>query len=121
MDSSILNAFFTLLLIVALIGFLTFILKKTTKNKNFKDEFTEMKVLSKMALNQKNHLYIVQIANKRLLLGVSENNINTLSEFDINHSNEKIELKLNQNKKITLEESLSFKSFLKSTFSNQKN
>ena len=124
MDGNILNAFATLSLVVVALGVLLFILKKTALSKNTKEQIFDMKVLSKMQLNPKNHLYIVQAGEKRLLIGVSETGITPLSELsDVTTG---AELNLNQafsaipktiTKTNATDNSLSFKSFLKSTFS----
>lgn len=124
MDGNILNAFATLSLVVVALGVLLFILKKTALTKSAKEQIFDMKVLSKMQLNPKNHLYIVQAGEKRLLIGVSETGITPLSELsDVTTG---AEINLNQafsapNKTTTktkaTDNSLSFKSFLKSTFS----
>jgi flagellar biosynthetic protein FliO len=122
MDGNIINAFLTLSTIVVAIGILMYILKKTSKNKSIKDELIEMKVLSKMALNQKNQVYIVQVGNKRLVLGVSDSGIRNLSELSFANNTETQDIPNHIiSKKLVNDDSLSFKSFLKSAFTSQAN
>lgn len=124
MDGNILNAFATLSLVVVALGALLLVVKKTTLNKASKDQILDMKILSKMQLNPKNHLYVVQAGDKRLLLGVSESGIRSLSELSdvissptIVNKTMPIQQATNPKSIISNDESLSFKSFLKSTFS----
>jgi flagellar biogenesis protein FliO len=124
MDGNILNAFATLSLVVVALGVFLFILKKTALAKTAKEQILDMKVLSKMQLNPKNHLYVVQAGDKRLLLGVSETGITSLSELsNVSSVAENVSVpafsspKIVTSKPKTIDNSLSFKSFLKSTFS----
>ncbi|GAB1371701.1 hypothetical protein MASR1M45_17630 [Candidatus Kapaibacterium sp.] len=125
MDGYILNAFFTLAVVVAAFGALLFILKKTQLSKKSKDSDIEMKIISKMALNQKNQLYIVQIADKKLLLGVSDSGIRNLSQLSFANNTDIPQnvstLSTSKNVNDYEDDSLSFKSFVKSTFKIRAN
>jgi flagellar biosynthetic protein FliO len=122
MDGSILNAFGTLSIVVVALGALLYLVKKTAQKKISNGQLLDMKILSRMNLNAKNHLYIVQAGDKKLLLGVSESGIRNLTELNDNiSSNENYvnDLKKMDSKSnlINNDDSLSFRSFIKSTFS----
>lgn len=127
MDGSILNAFATLSTVVAALGVLLYIVKRAVKIKNSKDQILDMKVLSRMPLNQKNQLYIVQAGNKKLLLGVSDTGIRNLSEIDdeipyeIPKNTPPPKQTVSKVKEPEAIDNLSFRSFLKSTFSTANN
>lgn len=125
MDGYILNAFFTLAVVVAAFGAMLFILKKTQLSKKSKDSDIEMKIISKMALNQKNQLYIVQIADKKLLLGVSDSGIRNLSQLSFANNTDIPQnvstVSTSKNVNDYEDDSLSFKSFVKSTFKIRAN
>lgn len=123
MDGNIINSFLMLLFVVAVIGVAMHLLKKTSKKSMLLDESLEMKILSKLALNQKNQLYIVQVGDKRLLLGVSENGVRSLSEISDDNKLEinKLSSDINLSNSKISDDNLSFKAFLKSTFKSQSN
>ncbi|MFA5512856.1 MAG: flagellar biosynthetic protein FliO [Candidatus Kapaibacterium sp.] len=123
MDSYIINAFGTLSIVVIALAGLLFLLKKTAGSKFAKNQIADMKVLSKLSLNPKNHLFIVQAEGKKLLLGVSESGIRTLSELGNGIEEKKYNKDTESEQeyshdKIKSVENLSFSSFIKSTFSN---
>lgn len=124
MDGNVISAFLTMSIIVAILGGMLYFLKKTALKKNIKDHSIDMKILSRMSLNAKNHLFVVQAGEKRLLLGVSETGIRNLTEID---SENKIAPSINipeikqHNSLKNNNKNLSFTSFLKSTFSVVKN
>jgi flagellar biosynthetic protein FliO len=78
----IMNTFFSLFLIVAVLGFVLFIVKRyAIKMKKNKPDGMEMEVVSRIALQQKTHLFIVKAGNKKLLIGSNEHSINTLADL----------------------------------------
>ncbi|MBX3044529.1 MAG: flagellar biosynthetic protein FliO [Candidatus Kapabacteria bacterium] len=120
MDGNILNAFATLSLVVVALGVLLFIVRKFVNGKNQKDQILDMKIISKMQLNPKNQLYVVQAGNKKLLLGVSESGIRNLTDLgieDIPKVNTVEPKPVNHTSKVDVaSDNLSFTTFLKSTF-----
>jgi flagellar biosynthetic protein FliO len=41
-----------------------------------------IKIVSRMSLGQKQHLYLVKVAERSILLGVTDHSINKIAEFD---------------------------------------
>lgn len=123
-DPNILNAFLTLMGSVALLGVILYVMKKFTLKFKSKGHDESIEVVSKLNLSPKNSLWTIKFQGKTLLLGVSEKNINLLSEVNSNEQiSNKVETKTNRNRKQNLETSnqpvvinddLSFKEFLKS-------
>ncbi|HRP02085.1 MAG TPA: flagellar biosynthetic protein FliO [Candidatus Kapabacteria bacterium] len=124
-DSNILNAFLTLMGSVAILGIILFVMKKfTLKFRNNKHE-NGIEILSRLNLSPKNSLWTIKVQGKTLLLGVSEKNINLITEL-VNNSNvtpTKLETKrtIKESSNNTaseanqlINEDLSFKEFLKS-------
>ncbi len=82
MDGTIIKSFAILLGSVAVVYLVLFTLKKFSKKfTNTADNPQRLKVLSKLSLQQKSQLFIVEADGKTLLIGVSEKNINTLAEL----------------------------------------
>lgn len=117
-DQSILNTFITLGIAVALIGFALYLVRKYSQSSKILSGELEMRVISKLSLSPKNHIYAVKVADKTLLLGVSEKNINTLAELDVTQKLKPSDLKKFDESDFPSENpsDLSFKSFLKSAF-----
>lgn len=123
-DPNILNAFLTLMGSVAVLGILLYAMKKLTLKFKSKTHANELEIVSKLNLSPKNSLWTIKFQNKLLLIGVSEKNINLISEITNSNLSEKpssTEIKSNNQaitsnkKKINnLNDDLSFKEFLKS-------
>lgn len=123
-DPNILNAFLTLMGSVAVLGILLYAMKKLTLKFKNKTHANELEIVSKLNLSPKNSLWTIKFQNKILLLGVSEKNINLISEISNSNLSDKsssAEIKgsiqaVSHNKKKTndLNDDLSFKEFLKS-------
>lgn len=85
----------------------------------------KFKILGKLPLNSKSQLYIVQIGNKYLLIGASENNVSALADltkvvtFDNNSTFQAFQKLTPQI--INQPSSLSFKDFIKDIFKKSKN
>jgi len=120
-DPNILNTFLTLMASVGILGLLLFFVKKTALNFKKRGAESNLEVLSKLSLSQKNNLFIVKAKNKTLLIGVSEKNINLISELETDnsavnlHSDQILNKIKNTNKtESNVNSDLSFKAFLKS-------
>lgn len=123
MDGTVLKSFAILFASVGVVFLVLMALKKVSKKFTLSNNSVELKVLSKLALNPKSQLYIIEADGKTLLLGVSEKSINTLAElsdeqrissFDLNKPQRQTKpanAKLKQNSN----DNLSFMSFLKSS------
>ncbi len=81
MDGSLLKSFAVLIAAVGIVFAVLVLLKRFSKRFTSQNNAVQMKILSKMALNAKSHLYIVEADGKTLLLGVTEKNISILSEL----------------------------------------
>jgi flagellar biogenesis protein FliO len=128
-DNSILKAFFSLILLVGVLGLLLFILKKfTIKTRKNRLNQLELNIISHLTLLPKVHLFVVKAASKTLLLGVSDKNINALSELSdegnyhldttqkaFNALSTDVSLSKQGLGKSKPDDSLSFRSFLRST------
>jgi len=120
LDINILNAFFTMMGSVVLLGILLFVIKKFfIKVQNLNND-NKIDILSRVNLNNKNSLFIIKIQNKHLLIGSTEKNVNLIAELDIS---ENTQLHKPKNKEIDKDfnkvnnKDLSFKAFLNSAFS----
>jgi len=87
MDTNILQTFSVLILAVGVIAGIMFLLKKMNLRRLENRATVNLNVISKISLQPKNHLFIVKVADKLLVLGVSDNNINILTELDSNLEN----------------------------------
>ena len=87
MDTNILQTFSVLILAVGIIAGIMFLLKKMNLRRLENRATVNLNVISKISLQPKNHLFIVKVADKLLVLGVSDNNINILTELDSNLEN----------------------------------
>ncbi len=122
MDATILKAFVILSLCVGGMGLLFYYLKKYGTKMRDNNSQVELKVLGKVSLQAKSHLFIIQAEGKKLLIGVTDNNINSISDLTDTNS-AKIDLKeLNNINNNTIQNKpigdLSFSSFLKSVVKN---
>lgn len=123
-DPNILNAFLTLMGSVTVLGLILFLMKKITLKFKNKSNENNLEIVSKLNLSPKNSIWTIKVHDKLLVLGVSEKNINLLTEIDNKtSSNNKIENSnlLTKSKPLTKTEKiseinndLSFKEFLKS-------
>ncbi len=82
MDANILQSFTILLLAVLVLAGFLFLVKKTAMKRNESKVGVNLNVISKISLQPKHHIFVVKVAEKVLVLGVSENNINILTELD---------------------------------------
>ena len=133
LQDTIIKSFLSMLLMVGVFGLIIFILRKYIKKAKNKANPVELNVISKTTIQAKTHLYIVKAGNKTLLLGATDHNINTLA--DLTEQKMPVAVNYTAPKKLvasayknaddsknqlvpkskTDENSLSFKTFLKST------
>ncbi len=85
---SSLKVFLALLIVVFILYFLFYVLKKINLNKlsGFGREF---EIISRYPLGDRNYLLVVRLYGKKYLLGVSQNSISNLGELDIDEFGEK--------------------------------
>lgn len=69
---------------VVVLAAIFFMLKKFAAKRNENKASINLNVISKISLQPKNHLFVVKVGDKILVLGVSENNINILTELEPN-------------------------------------
>ena len=115
-EGSITNTFLMLLASVALIGGLLIFLKKYIEKQRNLSGFSNINILGKRSLSAKNHLYVIEAEGKKLLIAVSDKNINLISELDNDQTAEDgftLAKKKTPNKQTSSGE-LSFKEFLRS-------
>ncbi len=132
-DNNLLNAFLSMGAIVLVLITFLFILKRIAKRKQSGGSSYDMKVIARMPLQQKSQIAIVDVQGKIFLLGLTEQNVNLLADLSEDKTfitkNENLEnifptsnLKMQESlKKATssnemLNNDLSFKAFIKSTF-----
>lgn len=87
MDADILKSFLTLMLSVAVIGFVFFVFKRYSKKLIASTAEVDIRVISKVAINQKNQLVAVRAEGKILLLGVTEKSISLIAELGNDDNN----------------------------------
>lgn len=130
MEGTMLQSLLTLTAGVGIIGLMFYLLKKYTLKAQNSSGKMDLKVISKLPLQPKSSLFVVEAGDKKLLIGVSEKNINLISELSDENSEQASELKKTTSKNLPAKikasdmqnpEALSFKSFLKSTMTKQKN
>lgn len=124
MDGTMLKSFLILFASVAVVIGVLFVLKRISKRFTQGGENSvNLKVLSKLSLAPKNHIYVVEADGQKLLLGVTEKSINMLSELtppaqkqsSFSHINKQSSKpNINTDKK-SQNNDLSFFSFLKSS------
>ena len=129
MDANIIQSFIILFIAVLILAGFLFFIKKNANKRNQNRIGINMKVISKISLQAKHHIFVVKVAEKVLVVGVSENNMNVLTELDPefvksieNKSQEKIKnevfSKINTSRnteKNDVEMDLSFLNFIKSS------
>lgn len=108
------NAFATMIIAVLIIAVVFYLLKKYSSKISPKLNSNNISIQGKTSLTPKSHLFIVEVDGEKMLLGVSESNINLVSKLPQ-------EVKQNLQIKATgTNDDLSFKSFLKSTVLKNK-
>lgn len=123
-DTPIISAFINLAVIVGILGVILLIIKKYGKKINNSKDNKSLNIISKSSLSPKNHLYIIEVENKKLLIGANDNSINLISELDtkqenigVNNSNNFKNQSNSSINKNTAINDLSFKSFIKNSIS----
>lgn len=121
LNNPILSTFITLSIAVLGIGLILYFVKKYTDQHRINDNAYGMKILSKLSLSPKNHIYAIEAGGKKLLIGVSDKSINTLAELE-NNTNIRKEIAKYSNKESQIPKTkidnpdLSFSSFIRSAF-----
>ncbi len=131
MDDTMIKAFFTLGIAVAVIALVLYFVKRLVIKKNINSGGVELKVLSRISLQPKTHLYLVKADEKTLLIGATDHNINLISDLsedptfhgaislEDNKSLRKDlvkQMQTDEKAKMEIEQNLSFSAFLKSAF-----
>ncbi|MDQ7032292.1 MAG: flagellar biosynthetic protein FliO [Desulfonauticus sp.] len=76
----------SLLLILGLIGLIYYLLRRFAPQNLLKPSGNEdLKIISTLPCGPKKSLLLVQFLNKKLLIGITENNITCLSEVNLDH------------------------------------
>jgi flagellar protein FliO/FliZ len=92
MNGLLLQTLGSLALVVILIFVILFILKKYVyRDYGHGKSSAYLKILGHLVIQPKKFIYIIKIFDKILIIGVSENNINVLSEINDSESVQKIE------------------------------
>jgi len=108
MNIPFLNTFLLLILLVSIVGFISYFLKRynpVTNNSILKKR--QVKIINRISLTPKSHLFIISYEGKTKLLGVSDNNITVLDNLsDLTEE----ELSMVENQKLMTD---SFKNILK--------
>jgi flagellar biosynthetic protein FliO len=81
MDPNILNTFLMLILAVGVIAGIMFLVKRISIKRNENKSTINLNVVTKITLQPKNHLFVVKVADKLLVLGVTDSSINILTEL----------------------------------------
>ena len=82
MDSNMIQTFVVLLAAVGIIVVIMLLIKKITMKRMENRATVNLNVITKITLQPKNHLFVVRAANKLLVLGVTDNSINILTELE---------------------------------------
>ena len=82
MDSNIIQTFIVLITAVGVIAVIMMLVKKISMKRLGSRSTVNLNVITKITLQPKNHLFVVKAANKLLVLGVTDNSINILTELD---------------------------------------
>lgn len=82
MDGNVLQTFVVLISAVGIIAGIMLLVKKISMKRMENRATINLSVISKITLQPKNHLFVVKAANKILILGVTDNSINILTELD---------------------------------------
>jgi flagellar biogenesis protein FliO len=84
MDANILQSFGILLAAVVVIGGIMMLIKRISQQRIQTKAAVTLNVLSKITLQPKNHLFVVKVSDKVLVLGVTDSSINILTELEPN-------------------------------------
>lgn len=129
----IVNTFFSLAIIVAVLIIALLLIKKfAIKAKKNKSSNFGLEIISKISLQPKSNLYVVKVGNRKLLIGANEHHISAIADLSKISSNQKaskqdlglkkeIDVSKEFNKKVASDlqksaDKLSFKAFLNSAF-----
>lgn len=85
-ENPMLETFAILAAAVALLGIVLFLVKRYVAKVNNGTGVEQIKVISKVNLMPKNQIFIIEVNNKKLLIGVSEKNINLLKDLSENET-----------------------------------
>ncbi|MGQ9818488.1 MAG: flagellar biosynthetic protein FliO [Candidatus Kapaibacteriales bacterium] len=121
-----LTSLLTIGTLLVFIVMFSFFIRRFTSERKIGEIGLKFKVLTKLPLNSKSQLFIIQIGNRYLLIGASENNVSALADLTkvIPHNENNSLLSINQNINSSSKNqpiSLSFKDFIKDIFKKSKN
>ena len=104
MNSMFLQAFGSLVLVIVLIFVVLFFLKKFVyKDQNFTGGLkssSELKIIGHIMLQPKKYIYIIKFFDRLLVIGLTDNHINVLSEITDKETLMKIESTLSTPKNV---------------------
>lgn len=95
MDATLLRAFATLIGVSAALGGILFLVKKFASKSRKKIGGMNLEVISRVALQPKQQLYVVRAAEKILLIGATDQSINILSDLSGENMDEALAKTLN--------------------------
>lgn len=104
MSGMFLQAFGSLVLVIALIFAVLFLLKKFVyKNQNFSGGLrgnNDFKIIGQIMLQPKKYIYVLKFFDRLLVIGLTDNQINILSEITDKDTLNKIEASLETPKNV---------------------
>lgn len=128
MDWQLIQSFVIVLGFLLSVFFLSYYFKKNSLARRLNTLGTEFKIVTKIPLTNRTFLFIVQVGNHFLLLGVTENNISAIADVtkifrssEIATERSKSSTTNSLQKKSSESIDFSFKNFLKETFKRQSN
>jgi flagellar biosynthetic protein FliO len=144
-DDTILKAFLSLITMVAAFAAILFVIKKIVVKNKQGVPGSDLKILSRIHLQPKANLYVVQAGDKKMIIGVTDHNVTAIGEIQDqqaiisgeSHSSVPMNYKIHQkansatksqsiqtnvpNRAIENANPLSFKSFIASAFKRNVN
>jgi flagellar biogenesis protein FliO len=125
-ENALLRSFFSLLLLVGVLGFILYLIKRIARKSRLKNQKGDLFIESRVSLSPKAHLYIVHANNKKLLLGVTDHHVSLVHDYsnpstslDLINSDDSTAITKELLKKrgtAKADDTLSFGNFLKTAF-----
>lgn len=124
-NTDFLQSILTISAFLVLIVLASIVIRRFVTERKIGNVGVRFKIISKLPLNSKSQLFIIQIGNRYLLIGASENNVSAIADLTkvINFENNSL-MQANQvgfTPPSSQSNSLSFKEFIKETFKKSKN
>ena len=73
----------SLAVVLAIIFALAYVAKRYFNNQNWAKSFNQIRVIQSMPLGMKSKLMLVEVEDKKILLGVAQQQIQSLSEWKV--------------------------------------